>query len=423
MSSSDDGFDDPLDVLGMSVEAQRPRKRRRRTSSTMAEGEESFFAGVGLGGGDDDESEDDIFGSGSALGEEGDLGASAEIGGGGFDAQQPEFAASGSDDRALRSGGSSGLVAPLGSGSRGGASSGGSSSRKPRKRKPIFTHPPAPKFKVHTQLKDRLKPHQRIGSEFVWSHVAAGDGGRGCILADYMGLGKTLQLVSVITSFMDLRLDKTRSSTPSKDGAGDGGNSRSQSLGVGSGSGEEEEDDDSDEEDGEASGSEEEESEEESDDGDIGGYSRRRPNTALVVAPAIVVQNWNREFEKWLSREERKRLIKPKVLDSSNSKTLEDRVQRLKKWKEQGGVLLIGYEMFRLLAAKGAFCSARACLCFGGAHTARFTFLSALRRRGASTATGHAHNCIFVTTDFFVFAHTLHTSIHAYHLTRTAHRL
>tara|TARA_B110000977_G_scaffold157749_1_gene200928 strand:+ start:194 stop:595 length:402 start_codon:yes stop_codon:yes gene_type:complete len=59
------------------------------------------------------------------------------------------------------------------------------------------------------------------------------------------------------------------------------------------------------------------------------------------------------QFEKWLSREERKRLIKPRVLDSANSKNLEERVLRLRKWKEVGGVLLIGYEMFRLLAAKG----------------------------------------------------------------------
>ena len=78
MSSSDDGFD-PLDVLGMSAETHRPRKRQRRTSSAVAEDEESFFAGVGLGGGDGDgdESEGDIFGSESALGEEGSLGASA----------------------------------------------------------------------------------------------------------------------------------------------------------------------------------------------------------------------------------------------------------------------------------------------------------------------------------------------------------
>jgi SNF2 family DNA or RNA helicase len=432
--SSSDGFDD-LDVLGMSAEAQRPRKRRRRTSSAVAEDEESFFAGVGLSGGLDDESEDDIFGSGGALGEEDGLGASAENGGVNFDSLQPDSAVSGSGGRALRSGGSSDLVAPLGSG----ASGSGSSSRKPRKRKPIFSHPPAPKFKVHTQLSDRLKPHQRVGSQFVWSHVAAGNGGRGCILADYMGLGKTLQLVSVITSFMDLRLDKTRSSTPSKDGAGDSGNSesRSQGLSVGSGSGSGEDDDDSDEEDGEGSGSEEEESEEESDDGEVGGYSRRRPNTALVVAPAIVVQNWNREFEKWLSREERKRLIKPKVLDSSNSKTLEERVQRLKKWKEQGGVLLIGYEMFRLLAAKGAFLR---CICIRPVvscllrsavpqrslpplvvpqRSCSRSFLAVLRRR-APTAIGHAHNCIFFVLFVVVVSLSpLCVSAHARTHTRT----
>lgn len=56
----------------------------------------------------------------------------------------------------------------------------------------------------------------------MWNHIAAGEGGRGCILADYMGLGKTLQLVSVITSFMDLRLDKKhKSSSGSGSGSSD----------------------------------------------------------------------------------------------------------------------------------------------------------------------------------------------------------
>jgi len=48
---------------------------------------------------------------------------------------------------------------------------------------------------VSPALAAHLKPHQREGVRFLWHHIAHEDGGRGCILADSMGLGKTLQAI------------------------------------------------------------------------------------------------------------------------------------------------------------------------------------------------------------------------------------
>jgi hypothetical protein len=40
-----------------------------------------------------------------------------------------------------------------------------------------------------------MQPHQREGVRFMWEHVSRN---RGCILADSMGLGKTLQAIALI---------------------------------------------------------------------------------------------------------------------------------------------------------------------------------------------------------------------------------
>lgn len=47
-----------------------------------------------------------------------------------------------------------------------------------------------------------LKPHQVSGVQYLCARALESSGGRGCILADVMGLGKTLQLISVLWAYL-----------------------------------------------------------------------------------------------------------------------------------------------------------------------------------------------------------------------------
>eukprot|EP00960_Hanusia_phi_P031988 749597-Hanusia_phi.AAC.4 len=50
---------------------------------------------------------------------------------------------------------------------------------------------------VAQEIAAALQPHQREGLRFMWKHVAQEEGS-GCILADGMGLGKTLQAIALV---------------------------------------------------------------------------------------------------------------------------------------------------------------------------------------------------------------------------------
>ncbi|GBG25072.1 Calcium-transporting ATPase 1 [Hondaea fermentalgiana] len=136
-----------------------------------------------------------------------------------------------------------------------------------------------------------LKPHQAVGVRFLWSHVQSARHS-GCILADYMGLGKTLQNISLMHTFLAHHKDEV---------------------------------------------------------------DPKRKTTILVVSPTSVILNWYREIHKWLSpkKKEEKRaldLFNVQVLDAKTGTRLDQRLAVLKKWQAEGGVLLTGYEMFRSLA-------------------------------------------------------------------------
>lgn len=116
---------------------------------------------------------------------------------------------------------------------------------------------PAPRtIVVHPRLACQLKVHQREGVRFMWNHTVRGNaknratngGAVGCILGHCMGLGKTLQVVTIIHTIFqqrlfDRKLDKT---------------------------------------------STEEE--------------QTRPPCVLIVAPKNVVYNWRDEFAKWAGK-------------------------------------------------------------------------------------------------------------------------
>lgn len=141
-----------------------------------------------------------------------------------------------------------------------------------------------------------LKPHQIDGVRFMWQHASVGlcDGvneGLGCILADYMGLGKTIQVLSLLHAFLTV------------------------------------------------------------------GRSTKCNISAIVLAPATVVSNWLCEVHKWFGESEHYSgqggTLRIQALDSKVAKDKRTRSAVLRNWTNVGGVLVIGYEQYRLLVQSG----------------------------------------------------------------------
>jgi len=142
--------------------------------------------------------------------------------------------------------------------------------------------------RLHRIFSKVVKPHQAVGVKFLWKHVGEH---KGCVLADYMGLGKTLQTISLIHTFLVNYHDILAPS---------------------------------------------------------------RPTTVLVVAPSSVLHNWRREMFKWMDPKtsegaEALKLINVKVMDSSSASSASARTTLLKTWIKEGGVMIIGYELYRSL--------------------------------------------------------------------------
>lgn len=87
-------------------------------------------------------------------------------------------------------------------------------------------------------------------------------------------------------------------------------------------------------------------------------FLRYTPSKWVVcVMPINTLQNWNAEFDMWIPKHsDNHEYIRPREFDvfvlNDQQKTLTARARVILQWKERGGVLLIGYELFRLLALK-----------------------------------------------------------------------
>uniref|UniRef100_A0A3B5AM68 Helicase ARIP4-like n=1 Tax=Stegastes partitus TaxID=144197 RepID=A0A3B5AM68_9TELE len=151
------------------------------------------------------------------------------------------------------------------------------------------------------QLARAVKPHQIGGIRFLYDNLIESleryktSSGFGCILAHSMGLGKTLQVIS----FIDILLKNTEA------------------------------------------------------------------HTVLAIVPVNTLQNWLTEFNLWLPPQEALppdtdptlvtgRTFKVHILNDEHKTTLA-RAKVVEDWSRDGGVLLMGYEMYRLLSMKKSF--------------------------------------------------------------------
>ncbi|KAM3601237.1 uncharacterized protein V6R79_009568 [Siganus canaliculatus] len=69
--------------------------------------------------------------------------------------------------------------------------------------------------------------------------------------------------------------------------------------------------------------------------------------TALVVSPLNAILNWVKEFKKW---QEGMGRDKVKVSELVTLKCLPSRLHALRQWQREGGVMIIGYELYRKLS-------------------------------------------------------------------------
>ncbi|KAI4871343.1 hypothetical protein NFI96_026868 [Prochilodus magdalenae] len=68
--------------------------------------------------------------------------------------------------------------------------------------------------------------------------------------------------------------------------------------------------------------------------------------TALVVCPLNTVLNWRAEFDRWQSGIKAQKL---EVVELATVKSAFCRVEALSRWHSQGGVLIVSYEIYRIL--------------------------------------------------------------------------
>ncbi|XP_037540908.1 helicase ARIP4 [Nematolebias whitei] len=151
------------------------------------------------------------------------------------------------------------------------------------------------------QLARAVKPHQISGIRFLYDNLVeslerfSNSSGFGCILAHSMGLGKTLQVIS----FIDVLFRHTQA------------------------------------------------------------------HTVLAIVPVNTLQNWLSEFNTWVPPPEAlppdtdPALVAPRIFNvhilNDEHKNTATRAKVVEEWSRDGGVLLMGYEMYRLLSLKKGF--------------------------------------------------------------------
>lgn len=142
---------------------------------------------------------------------------------------------------------------------------------------------------VHQHIAGRVKPHQVEGIRFMWNQVVVLR--QGCLLAHTMGLGKTMQVITLLVAIAEA--------------------SRSQDRSISS---------------------------------QVPGNLKK--SKTLVLCPAGLVDNWVDELLIWSPQDTAHVSLLGSLSKINASLDAVQRKARVRRWAEDGGVLVIGYTMF-----------------------------------------------------------------------------
>jgi SNF2 family DNA or RNA helicase len=144
-----------------------------------------------------------------------------------------------------------------------------------------------PQIFLHEHIGKRVKPHQVDGIQFMWREIISNPEQQGCLLAHTMGLGKTMQVISLlVTIALSARSEDIRIQDQVPE--------------------------------------------------------RLRETKTLILCPPSLIDNWYDELIMWRPY--------PEVLGKVYKIQTQQRpvrLQQMSQWAEEGGVLIVSYEMFR----------------------------------------------------------------------------
>ncbi|KAF7165346.1 hypothetical protein CNMCM5623_009551 [Aspergillus felis] len=135
----------------------------------------------------------------------------------------------------------------------------------------------------------RVKPHQLNGIQFMWRELIQDEKQQGCLLAHTMGLGKTMQVISLLNT-----ISAAAASNDPK-------------------------------------------------------ISEQVPecfhrSQTLILCPSSLIDNWYEEFLMWTPEESR---IGPLRKVTASMIAVSERLREVSDWDEEGGVLIMSYDIFR----------------------------------------------------------------------------
>ncbi|KAJ5689123.1 hypothetical protein N7462_003515 [Penicillium macrosclerotiorum] len=150
-----------------------------------------------------------------------------------------------------------------------------------------------PVIYLHPHLGKFVKPHQLAGIQFMWRELIEANNQQGCLLAHVMGLGKTFQVIALLATIAACAASNNpqiRAQVPEK---------------------------------------------------------FHRPQF-LILCPSSVVQNWTDEFVLWLPEGHHLGPIR-EIISRGKQLEMNGRIDTIKAWNEEGGILIMSYEMLRIL--------------------------------------------------------------------------